>query len=382
MRLKQLESLLEDVEPFREPNNELEQYPTGAHLAACVLAEAHARGDVEGRVVADLGVGGGVLAIASLLAGARRVVGVDVDPGALELCRDNCDAFEPALRPTLRLGSIPEDVARWNADPRAVAAADEADEERRRRDDGDDAGSSSSESEDLAAVEKEGREDATREESLGRDPSSLGGPPLRADTVVMNPPFGTRARGVDVRFLRCALGVARTAVYSLHKSSTRAYLERHALHVLRAASATVLAELRYELPRVYAHHRKDAVTIEVDLWRFEPPADGVVGGSYGGEGAEGAEGADDADAAEVDVSVEERERRARIELRYAGERNRFGDRVGLERHPGRGGRPGAGGKGARAAEAAGRGGGRGGGGRGGGRRGRGGGGGAPRVVIR
>ena len=25
--------------------------------------------------------------------------------------------------------------------------------------------------------------------------------------------------------------------------------------------------------------------------------------------------------------------RARIELRYAGERNRFGDRVGLERHP-------------------------------------------------
>ena len=73
----------------------------------------------------------------------------------------------------------------------------------------------------------------------------------------MNPPFGTRASGVDVRFLRCALGVARTAVYSLHKSSTRAYLERHALHVLRAASATVLAELRYELPRVYAHHRKD-----------------------------------------------------------------------------------------------------------------------------
>ena len=376
MRLKQLESLLEDVEPFREPNNELEQYPTGAHLAACVLAEAHARGDVEGRVVADLGVGGGVLAIASLLSGARRVVGVDVDPGALELCRDNCDAFEPALRPTLRLGSIPEDVARWNADPRAVAAADEADEEDEER---DDAGSSSSESEDLAAVEKEGREEEGRD-----DPSSLpsgrDGGPLRADTVVMNPPFGTRARGVDVRFLRCALGVARTAVYSLHKSSTRAYLERHALHVLRAASATVLAELRYELPRVYAHHRKDSVTIEVDLWRFEPPADGVVGG--GGEGAEGAEGAEDS-SADVDVSVEERQRRARIELRYAGERNRFGDGgIGLDRHPGRGGRPGTGGKGARGAEAAGRGG-RGGGGRGGGgRRGRGGGGGAPRVVIR
>ena len=137
-----------------------------------------------------------MLAIASLLSGARRVVGVDVDPGALELCRDNCDAFEPALRPTLRLGSIPEDVARWNADPRAVAAADEAGEEDEER---TDAGSSSSESEDLAAVEKEGREEEGRD-----DPSSLpsgrDGGPLRADTVVMNPPFGTRARGVDVRF--------------------------------------------------------------------------------------------------------------------------------------------------------------------------------------
>ena len=126
-------------------------------------------------------------------------------------------------------------------------------------------------------------------------------------------------------------------MYSLHKSSTRAYLERHALHVLRAASATVLAELRYELPRVYAHHRKDSVTIEVDLWRFEPPADGVVGG--GGEGAEGAEGAESAEdsSADVDVGVEERQRRARIEpVRGRAEQvRRRGDRVGQA--PGAGG---------------------------------------------
>ena len=233
MRLKQLESLLEDVEPFREPNNELEQYPTGAHLAACVLTEAHARGDVDGLVVADLGVGGGVLAIASLLSGARRVVGVDVDPGALQLCRDNCDAFEPPLRPRLRLGSIPKDVARWNADPEAVKAADERDE----NDDSDDEDSDDASSS-LDAVEKETTGDGEPKETT-EDAS-----PLRADTVVMNPPFGTRLKGVDVAFIRCGLKVARRAVYSLHKSSTRAYLERHATHVLRAAKADVLAELR------------------------------------------------------------------------------------------------------------------------------------------
>lgn len=59
MKLKHLESLLEDVEPFREPNVMLEQYPTGAHLAACVIFTAHARGDIEGCSVVDLGVGGG-----------------------------------------------------------------------------------------------------------------------------------------------------------------------------------------------------------------------------------------------------------------------------------------------------------------------------------
>ena len=80
MKLKQLESLLQDVEPFREPDQMLEQYPTGAHLASRVVAEAHAHGDIEGRAVVDLGVGGGVLTIASLLMGAAKVTGLDLDP--------------------------------------------------------------------------------------------------------------------------------------------------------------------------------------------------------------------------------------------------------------------------------------------------------------
>ena len=98
------------------------------------------------------------------------------------------------------------------------------------------------------------------------------------DTVVMNPPFGTRVRGADMGFLRAGLTIARNAVYSLHKTSTRSHIEKHALLTLRAKSATVLAELRYELPKVYKHHRMDSVEIEVDLWMFEPPEDGIVGG--------------------------------------------------------------------------------------------------------
>lgn len=42
------------------------------------------------------------------------------------------------------------------------------------------------------------------------------------DTVIMNPPFGTKHNsGMDIKFLETALNLANTSVYSLHKTSTR-----------------------------------------------------------------------------------------------------------------------------------------------------------------
>ena len=91
----------------------------------------------------------------------------------------------------------------------------------------------------------------------------------RFDTVLMNPPFGTKAgnRGLDLCFARAGTLMARGAVYSLHKSSTRE-------HVLRRADAAwgvraeVVAELRFDLPASYKHHRRDSVDIWVDFIRF------------------------------------------------------------------------------------------------------------------
>lgn len=42
------------------------------------------------------------------------------------------------------------------------------------------------------------------------------------DTVLMNPPFGTKHNaGVDIKFLDTALRISQKVVYSLHKTSTR-----------------------------------------------------------------------------------------------------------------------------------------------------------------
>lgn len=88
------------------------------------------------------------------------------------------------------------------------------------------------------------------------------------EVVVMNPPFGTKHnKGLDMVFLEKGISMATRAVYSLHKTSTR-------YHVLKKAEAwgtkpQVVAELRYDLPATYKHHKKASVDIHVDFIRFE-----------------------------------------------------------------------------------------------------------------
>jgi hypothetical protein len=55
----------------------------------------------------------------------------------------------------------------------------------------------------------------------------------------------------------------------LHKSSTREHIGKIAVRDLKAKSAEVLAQLRYDLPATYRFHRQKSRDIEVDLWRFE-----------------------------------------------------------------------------------------------------------------
>ncbi|KAK9839252.1 hypothetical protein WJX81_004343 [Elliptochloris bilobata] len=206
MKLKELEALLQDVSPFERPKVELEQYPTRAHIAARMLyTVGNTYGELEGMVV-DLGCGTGMLAIGAAALGCPHVLGIDVDADALAAAGANLAAIGDDL---------PVDLLRC----------------------------------DVAALGAQAR--------------------LRADTVVMNPPFGTRQRGADLEFLRAAFRVSAGAVYSLHKSSTRAHVARVAAGELHAASAEVLAQLRFDLPASYAFHRHKTKDIEVDLWRFE-----------------------------------------------------------------------------------------------------------------
>ncbi|KAH9800831.1 MTS domain-containing protein [Citrus sinensis] len=185
MKLKQLESVLGDLEQFSNPKAE------------------NSFGDVSNKVVADFGCGCGTLGAAAALLGADQVIAIDIDSDSLELASENAVDLE------LDIDFVQCDIRNleWRG---------------------------------------------------------------HVDTVVMNPPFGTRKKGVDMDFLSMALKVASQAVYSLHKTSTREHVKKAALRDFNASSAEVLCELRYDVPQLYKFHKKKEVDIAVDLWRFVP----------------------------------------------------------------------------------------------------------------
>ncbi|TNN03032.1 hypothetical protein fugu_000061 [Takifugu bimaculatus] len=205
MKLKELESCLQQVDVFEEPKILFEQYPTSPHIAACMLYTIQSTfDDIKGKVVADLGCGCGVLSIGAAILGAGFCVGFDIDDDALEIFRSNAEEFEIS-----NVDLVQSDLC--SLQPEAYAH--------------------------------------------------------KFDTVIMNPPFGTKHnQGMDMKFLRTALTMAQTSVYSLHKTSTREHIQKKANDW--GVKMEVIAELRYDLPASYKFHKKKSVDIEVDFIRF------------------------------------------------------------------------------------------------------------------
>jgi predicted RNA methylase len=310
MKLRELVAELENVKTWEKPRVELEQYPTPPDIAAQMLMTADAEGDVEDALVVDLGCGGCILGIAAALLGAGHVTGIDIDPAAITIAAQNveeaeviadlavCDVLELAMRSSatsscsrsgLAQSSAADDHTNDVAAAKAAAAAaalgafpsfiastytTKVEYEVARAAAAEAA---------AAAVPNEG----SSLEEEGTDGGCL--PPIGGgayDLVLMNPPFGTQqaSTGIDMRFLRAGLALCAPdgAVYSLNKTSTRRFIAKTAARW--GASARVVAELKFEIPKMYKHHKHASLDVEVDFWRFTPQANGE-GASEGGVAA-------------------------------------------------------------------------------------------------
>ena len=93
MKKKDLEIELEKVPRFEGPDPSLEQYLTPASIAADVLFNAYACGDIKGLKVMDLGCGTGMLSFGSWMLGAASVVGYDISQKAIELAASHMNSI-------------------------------------------------------------------------------------------------------------------------------------------------------------------------------------------------------------------------------------------------------------------------------------------------
>ncbi|XP_030846319.1 methyltransferase-like protein 5 [Strongylocentrotus purpuratus] len=208
MKLKEFESFLQQVDIFEEPKIWLEQYPTRPHIAARMLHTIEASyGDISGHLIADLGCGCGMLSIGAAMLDAGLCIGFDIDQDALEICQRNCEEFELPC-----IDTVQSDLTKMEAGPWSK----------------------------------------------------------KFDTVIMNPPFGTKHnKGIDLQFVQLGLEMATKSVYSLHKTSTRQHIQKKA--VQWGVDCEVVAELRFDLPSSYKFHKHSSVDIEVDFVRFSFP---------------------------------------------------------------------------------------------------------------
>jgi putative methylase len=94
------------------------------------------------------------------------------------------------------------------------------------------------------------------------DIRTLRGP---VDTVLMNPPFGTKQPHADMHFLQVALQLGEI-VYSIHKSSTRRHINRwltgHDAEVERIISGGM------DIPHQFSFHKMRKGRVDVDVFRI------------------------------------------------------------------------------------------------------------------
>ena len=203
-----LARVLSRLDGFSEGKVKFEQYITDSEIAADILWKAYSLGDIYGKSIADLGCGTGVLGIGTILLGAKRVFFIDIDKTALEIAKSN---YSKVKSESLKINIEPES--------------------------------------EVTFVEGEINSFKTK-----------------VDTIIQNPPFGTKVRHNDRIFLENAIEVA-DIVYSLHKSETLDYLKGF----ISKKGKTITHIWNYKLPlkQTYSFHTKRIERIDVSCIRIK-----------------------------------------------------------------------------------------------------------------
>ena len=88
-------------------------FGTGTHATTALCLKWLESQDLTGKTVVDFGCGSGILGIAAIKLGAKRMIGIDIDPQALEASKDNAERNSVADKLEVYL---PENQPEFTAD--------------------------------------------------------------------------------------------------------------------------------------------------------------------------------------------------------------------------------------------------------------------------
>jgi putative methylase len=202
---KDLAVTLSRLKRFDNPKFMEEQYTTDSEIASDIIWHAYMLKQLEGKEVADLGAGTGLLGIGCMLMGAGKVYFVEKDPEVLKLLKENLKFAESVL----------------------------------------------------------GEEIKKKYKIENKDISEF---TKKVDMVIENPPFGTKVKHADKIFLEKAFSISNI-IYSFHKTSTEDFIK--AISKDHEFEIKQIFDFNYPLKRTMSHHKKEKQMIEVSCYYME-----------------------------------------------------------------------------------------------------------------
>lgn len=211
---KELSIFLSRLEVFEKAKPQLEQYPCDGNVAAELLWKANLNQDILDKKIIDIGCGTGILGIGALVLGAKEVEFIDIDSSVQKILERNIKFTEEYFDESLE--------GLWKFVQKDIINDQE--------------------------IIKKNENEYTK------------------ICIIMNPPFGTRKKHADKKFLIGAKQRGQT-IYTIHKTSTEGFISAFCRD--EGINITWQERTSFPIKNTMSQHRKKLERIEVTLYSLK-----------------------------------------------------------------------------------------------------------------
>lgn len=268
---KHLEMILENIPAHPNPKVNLEQYSTSATIAADLLWNAWSIGDIENKNILDLGCGTGILAMGSLLMGAKSVLGLDIDDESIDLAKETISNIENKYNDILsNLNFLVADVNSFNGINEFLSSDCSFDKLFINGNSNNNLGNFINNINNNNIADNNTINNnyiVNNDKNYKEDMNNLVS--FKYDTLIQNPPFGSQERGergADRKFMEFAMNSAKI-IYSFHMANA----EEFVIDYFNSLGGDVTHKLvyKFKIPKLYDFHTNESKDVKIVVLRVE-----------------------------------------------------------------------------------------------------------------